>query len=68
MVGKNKYLRKQPYSLENNTFYLFTYFWLCWVCLAACRLSLVAVSRGCSLVAVRGLLTVMASFVVGHGL
>ena len=27
------------------------YFWLCWVSVAACGLSLVAVSEGCSLVA-----------------
>ena len=28
------------------------YFWLCWVSVAACGLSLVAVSEGCSLVPV----------------
>ena len=29
-------------------FILFIYFWLCWVFIAACELSLVAASRGCS--------------------
>ena len=36
---------------------LFT-FWLCWIFVAACRLSVV-VSGGCSLVVLCGLLTVM---------
>ena len=31
-----------------NLFILFIYFWLCWVFVAACRLSLVAASGGCS--------------------
>jgi len=39
------------------------YFWLCWVSVAACGLSLVAVSEGCSPVAVRGLLVAVASLV-----
>ena len=43
------------------------YFWLLWVVAAACRLSLVVVSGGSSLVAVPGL-TVMAFLVVEHGL
>ena len=42
--------------------YLFN-FWLCWVFIAAHRLSLVAVSRGCSLVALRGLHIVMVSLI-----
>ena len=54
------------------TFLLFIYFiyllWLCWVFDAACRLSLAAASGGCSLVAVRGLLTEVVSPVVEHGL
>ena len=41
-------------------FYLFVYFWLGWVFIAECRLSLVAVSRGYSVVVYR-LLAVMAS-------
>ena len=35
-------------------FVLFTNFWLCWVFAAACRLSLVAVSRGYSLLCYAG--------------
>ena len=46
----------------------FVYFWLCLIFIAVCRLSLVAASRGYSLVAVCGLLTVAASLVVEHGL
>ena len=45
-------------------------FWLHWVFVALgfCGASLVAASRGYSLVAVRGLLIVVASLVVEHGL
>ena len=43
-------------------FYLI-YFWQYWVFVAACRLSLVAASRGCSLTVVRRLLTVVVSLV-----
>ena len=39
--------------------YLFIYFWLPWVFVAACRLSLV-VARGALFIAVRRLLTVVA--------
>ena len=42
-------------------FYFLKNFWLCWVFVAARGLSLVAASRGYSLVAVRGLLTMVAS-------
>ena len=48
---------------DNKFFKLFICFWLCWVFIAACGLSLVAASRGYSLVAVWGLLIAMASFV-----
>ena len=34
------------YSFINNLMYIFIYFWLCWVFVAAGRLSLVAVSSG----------------------
>ena len=44
------------------------YSWLCWVFVAALRLSLVAVSRGDSLVAVYRLLTAVASLVAEHEL
>ena len=43
------------------------YFWLSWVITAAYRLSLVAVSRGCFLVVVHGLLTSAASPVAERG-
>jgi len=39
-----------------------------WIFIAACRLFLVAVSRGYSPVAVHGLLIAVASLVVEHGL
>ena len=43
------------------------YFWLCWVFIAVLKLSLVVASRGYSLAAVRGLLTVVAALVMRHG-
>ena len=49
-------------------FYLFTYFWLCWVFVAECELSLVVASGGYSLVVVWGLLIAAVSLVVVHGL
>ena len=48
--------------------FLFVYFWLYWVFIAACELSLVVASRGYSLIAVCRLLTAVASPVVEHGL
>ena len=48
-------------------FILFIYFWLRSVFVAASGLSLVAASGGYS-VAVRGLLTAMASLIAEHGL
>ena len=47
---------------------LFIYFWLHWVCVAACGLCLVDASRGYSLVAMHRLLVAMASFIVEHKL
>ena len=47
---------------------VFVYFCLCQVFVAACTFSLVALSRGDSLVVERGLLIAMASLVVEHGL
>ena len=44
------------------------YFWLPWVFIAACRLSLAAMGRAYSLVAMHGLLIAVASLVVEHGL
>ena len=46
----------------------FLYFWLLWVSVAVNRLPLVAESGGYRLVAVRGLLVVMAPLVAEHGL
>ena len=47
---------------------LFIYFWLHWVFIAVRGLSLVNRERGLLFVAVRGLLIVVASLVVEHGL
>ena len=44
------------------------YFWLCWVFVALCGLSLVAVSGGYSLIEVCGLLIAVAYLVVKRGL
>ena len=50
-----------------NSFLLLIYlFWLHWVVIAVHRLSLVTVSRGCSLVVVHGFLMVVASFVTEY--
>ena len=53
-------------GLFKKHFYLFIYFWLHWVSIAALGLSLVVVSGG--LFAVHRLLIVLASLVVEHGL
>ena len=60
------------YTIRRNfkfcTLLRFINFWLCWVFLSACRLSLVAGSKDCFLVAVHGLLTAVGSLVAEHGL
>ena len=48
--------------------FIYFYFWLCWVFVAVCGLSLVAVSGGYSLVVVHGFLIEMASLVAEHRL
>ena len=48
--------------------YLFILFWLCWVFITACGLSLAPANGGCSLVAVCGLLIAGPSLVVEHRL
>ena len=48
--------------------YLFTYFWLHWVFIVACRLSLVEVNRGYPLVVMLRLLTALANLIAEHGL
>ena len=60
-------------TLTNRTgpaklFLKINYFWLCWVFVAVCRLSVVAASRGHSLVVVHRLPIAVASLVVEHGL
>ena len=47
-------------------FFLFKIVWFLWVFVAMCRLSLVVVSRGHSLVVVCGLLIQVASLVAEH--
>ena len=49
-----------------NTLFKKNYLWLCWV-FDAVRLSLVAVSGGYPLLAVRGALIAVASLVAEHG-
>ncbi len=48
--------------------YLFIYFWLCWVLVAARGLSFSCGERGLLFIAVRGLLIAVASLVAEHGL
>ena len=69
-------LREEVFGLDGSLLFyfylfilinLFIYFWLCWVFVAACGLSLVAASGGYS-VAVRGLLIAVASLVAEHRL
>ena len=45
----------------------FIYFWLYWVFIAACGLSLVAACGACSLVPGCGLLIAVAPLAMGHG-
>ena len=52
---------------KNFLMYLFI-FWLHWVFVAACGLSLVVASGGYSLVAVHGLIMAVASLVAEHRL
>ena len=47
---------------------LFIYFWLHWVFVAGCQLSLVAASKGYSLIVVHGLLIVVDSLAAEHRL
>ena len=64
-------MTKSDMALKFSSFFktiLFIYFWLCWVFVAVQAFSLVAVSGGYSLVAVCGLLVVVASLVAEHRL
>ena len=56
----------EPIALKKYI-YSFIYSWLCWVFIAVRAFSLIAESRGYSLVAVRGLRVVVASLVADHG-
>ena len=57
----------QTFTCYFFKFYLFPYFWLCWVFVAV-GFSLVVVSGGCSLVAAHRLLFAVAFLVVEYGL
>ena len=60
-------LEKCPFrSIALFIYFLFKNFWFLWVFVALCRLSLVVVSRGHSLVVVCGLLIQVASLVAGQ--
>ena len=62
-----RYLHSTLFFLFINLFYLF-YFWLRWVFVAAHGLSLIAVSRGATLLCGRRLLIAVASLVAEHRL
>ena len=49
-------------------FFIYSYFWLCWVFVASCRLSLIAENGVYLLAEVSRLLTVVASLVAEHRL
>ena len=50
------------------SFFLFSFFWLCWVFIAACGLFSSSGEQGLLFVAVHGLLIVVASLVAEHEL
>ena len=56
------------FLFKKNIFILFIYFWLRWVFVAACGLSLLAASGGLLFVAVHWPLIEVASLVAEHGL
>ena len=66
-VGEEGFYFKKRKKI-NAVFYIHIHFLLCWVLVAALRLSLVAVSGDYCVVAVHGLLTVAASLVAEHRL
>ena len=55
------------FFLKGTLFYLFIYFWLCWVFVAAWAFSRCG-ERGLLFIVVRGLLIAVASLVAEHGL
>ena len=64
-ILKQMHLKKQSWTYLFNLSY---YFWLCWVFIAACELSLAAASQGSFLVAVWRLLIAVASFLMDREL
>ena len=54
--------------LKNYLYYLFVYFWLCWVFVGGAGFSLVVASDVCALVEVHSLLIAVASLVAEHRL
>ena len=65
---KHLYIHLYSSFLSQNFVFFCFFFWLRWVFIAACGLSLVAASGGLLFVAVRGLRIAVASLVVEHGL
>ena len=65
-VNENVWLTHRDAYSKGDLF--FSLLWLCWVFIAAWVFSLVAASRGYSLVAVSRLLIVVASIIAEHGL
>ena len=62
-------MRSFPFQFFFKKIFIYLiHLWLHWVFVAVLRLSLVAASGVCSLVAVHGLLTEVASLVVAPGL
>ena len=53
---------------KNKFIYLFIHFWLCWVFVAVCGLSLIVVSSAYSFVVVCRLLIAVVSLVAEHRL
>ena len=73
MLFSEKFVNLDPLPTSELNFCIFkkdflVYFWLLWVFIAVCGLSLVAASRGCSPVVGHRLLIVVASLVGEDGL
>ena len=61
----SEYVAYKEWSLKKI---FFKHFWLHWILVAACSLSLVVAGGSCSLAAARRLLIAVASLDAGHGL
>ena len=66
--GHKELDKTEPLSMTSFTYLFIFIFWLCWILVAVCGLSLVAQSKGCSLVVVHGHLIAVASLVAQHRL